>query len=85
MAGGLAHPKPQPEPRLMGKIAAPNPPEPPRPMMGAPVAQPKPKAPEPKAMTGLVAPTPPEDKVIMMGEPAAPQAKQGDVATPAKK
>ena len=81
MAGGLAHPKPQPEPHLMGKIAAPKPPEPPRPMMGAPMPQPQPK-PEPKPQPKIGVS---DDKVQMMGEPAAPQAKQGDIATPPKK
>lgn len=78
MAGGMSVAKPA-EPRLMGKIAAPKPPEPPRPLMGAPVPRPpakvKPEAP-PMMMGSVAAPLPP-----VMGEPTM---VQGDIApTPA--
>lgn len=82
MAGGLSRRKPSyrkvkpdgDQPRLMGKIMAPPQPEPPRPLMGAPVPQPPPA--KPATTTGLVTPQPPTP---VMGEP---KMVQGDIAAP---
>ncbi len=79
VAGGLA--PPTEEPHLMGKIAAPKTPEPPRPLMGAPVAQPKDKPATPPT-AGVLVPVPAEVKPPVMGEPSM---VQGDISpAPAK-